>query len=184
MVQSLDLTTKKKTPFASQFDGKKFSSPNDVVRMKITAWCSSPIRRTASRNSMTRPRKKQPFNGVYRVAKDGSVSVVEKELHRPNGVALSPDERTLYVAQSEPTKAIIMAYSLDADGNVTGKKLFHDFTDLIGDKAPRPARWPRGSQRRHDLRHRPWRRVRAVEGRQTPGTHQRRQGHGQLQVRR
>ena len=82
------------------------------------------------------PEKEQPFNGVYRVAKDGSVSVVEKELHRPNGVALSPDERTLYVAQSEPTKAIIMAYSLDADGNVTGKKLFQDFTDLIGDKAP------------------------------------------------
>lgn len=73
---------------------------------------------------------------MYRVAKDGSVSVVEKELHRPNGVALSPDERTLYVAQSEPTKAIIMAYSLDADGNVTGKKLFQDFTDLIGEKSP------------------------------------------------
>ena len=57
-------------------------------------------------------------------------------LHRPNGVALSPDERTLYVTQSEPTKAIIMAYSLDAGGNVTGKKLFHDATDLVGEKSP------------------------------------------------
>jgi sugar lactone lactonase YvrE len=49
---------------------------------------------------------------------DGTVTVIEKELHRPNGVALSPDERTLYVSQSEPTRAIIMAYTLDADGNV------------------------------------------------------------------
>ena len=135
MVQSLDLTTKKKTPFASQFDGKKFSSPNDVVRMKsgVVFLTDPPY---GFRKFDDAPEKEQPFNGVYRVARDGSVSVVEKELHRPNGVALSPDERTLYVAQSEPTKAIIMAYSLDADGNVTGKKQFQDFTDLVGEKAP------------------------------------------------
>jgi gluconolactonase len=70
------------------------------------------------------------------MGKDGKVSVIEKELYRPNGVALSPDESTLYVTQSEPTKAIIMAYSLDTNGNVTGKKLFHDATDLVGNKSP------------------------------------------------
>ncbi len=135
MVQRLDLATKKKTPFASQFDGKKFSSPNDVVRMKsgVVFLTDPPY---GFQKGDDAPEKEQKFNGVYRVAKDGSVSVVEKELHRPNGVALSPDERTLYVAQSVPTKAIIMAYALDADGNVTGKKLFQDFTALIGDKAP------------------------------------------------
>jgi len=135
MVQRLDLMTKKKTPFASQFDGKKFSSPNDVVRMKsgVVFLTDPPY---GYKKFDDAPEKEQPFNGVYRVANDGSVSVVEKDLHRPNGVALSPDERTLYVAQSEPTKAIIMAYSLDADGNVTGKALFQDFTDLVGEKSP------------------------------------------------
>ncbi len=135
MIQKLDLATKQKTPFASQFDGKKFSSPNDVVRMKsgVVFLTDPPYGFKKFDNA---PEKEQPFNGVYRVAKDGSVTVVEKELHRPNGVALSPDERTLYVAQSEPTKPIIMAYTLDADGNVTGKKVFHDFTDLVGPKSP------------------------------------------------
>jgi gluconolactonase len=76
------------------------------------------------------------FNGVYRLGKDGKVTAIEKELYRPNGVALSPDEGTLYVTQSEPTKAIIMAYSLDAKGNVTGKRLFADVTDLVSDAAP------------------------------------------------
>jgi len=135
MIQRLDLKTKKKTPFASQFEGKKFSSPNDVVRMKsgVVFLTDPPY---GFRKFDEAPEKEQPFNGVYRVAKDGTVSVIEKELHRPNGVALSPDERTLYVTQSEPTKAIIMAYSLDANGNVTGRKLFHDVTDLVGEKSP------------------------------------------------
>jgi gluconolactonase len=135
MIQKLDLATKQKTPFASHFDGKKFSSPNDVVRMKsgVVFLTDPPY---GFKKFDDAPEKEQPFNGVYRVAKDGSVTVVEKELHRPNGVALSPDERTLYVAQSEPTKPIIMAYTLDADGNVTGKKVFHDFTDMVGPKSP------------------------------------------------
>ena len=47
------------------------------------------------------PEKEIPFNGVYRMGKDGKVTAIEKELHRPNGVALSPDESVLYVAQSE-----------------------------------------------------------------------------------
>ena len=135
MIQRLDLKTKKKTPFATQFDGKKFSSPNDVARKKSgVVFLSDPPYGFAKGDD--EPIKEQPFNGVYRVAKDGSVTVIEKELTRPNGVALSPDERTLYVTQSEPKKAIILAFSLDANGNVTGKKLFQDLTDLVGDSTP------------------------------------------------
>ena len=92
--------------------------------------------------------KEIAFNGVYRAGTDGKITAIEKDLHRPNGVALSPDESVLYVAQSEPTKAIIMAYSLDAAGNVTGKKLFHDFTDLIGDAARAARRDGRGGTAR------------------------------------
>ena len=62
---------------------------------------------------------------------DGKVTAIEKELHRPNGVALSPDESMLYVTQSEAQQGHHHAYSLDEDGNVTGKKLFHDLTDLV-----------------------------------------------------
>jgi gluconolactonase len=134
-IQKLDLKSKKKTPVAMTFEGKKFASPNDVTRMKngVLFFTDPPY---GFKKFDEAPEREIKFNGVYRVAKDGTVTVIEKELHRPNGVALSPDERTLYVAQSEPTKAIIMAYSLDADGNVTDKKLFHDATDLVAKDAP------------------------------------------------
>lgn len=135
MIQKLDLKTKKKTPVASAFDGRKLSSPNDVAKMKsgVLFFTDPPY---GFRKFDDAPEKELPFNGVYRMGKDGKVSVVEKELHRPNGVALSPDEGTLYVTQSEPGKAVIMAYSLDRKGNVTGKKLFADLTDLAAPDAP------------------------------------------------
>ena len=134
-IQKLDLKSKKKTPVAMSFEGKKFASPNDVTRMKsgVIFFTDPPY---GFKKFDDAPEVEIKFNGVYRMGKDGKVTAIEKELYRPNGVALSPDERTLYVSQSEPTKAIINAYSLDADGNVTGKKLFHDVTDLVGEKSP------------------------------------------------
>jgi len=134
-IQRLDLRTKKKTPVAMSFEGKKFSSPNDVVRMKngVVFFSDPPY---GFQKFDAAPEKEIPFNGVFRVGKDGKVTAIEKELTRPNGVALSPDESILYVAQSENTKAIINAYSLDKDGNVTGKKLFLDVTDLSKPDAP------------------------------------------------
>ena len=134
-IQKLDLKSKKKTPVAMSFEGKKFASPNDVTRMKsgVIFFTDPPY---GFKKFDDAPQIEIKFNGVYRMGKDGKVTAIEKELYRPNGVALSPDERTLYVSQSEPTKAIINAYSLDADGNVTGKKLFHDATDLVGEKSP------------------------------------------------
>ena len=77
-----------------------------------------------------------------------------------------------------------MAYSLDADGNVTGKKLFHDVTDLVAKDAPGLPDGLTVASRRHDLHERPRRHPRALEGRQASRPHQRRQAHGQLQVRR
>jgi gluconolactonase len=134
-IQKLDLKSKKKTPVAMSFEGKKFASPNDVTRMKngVIFFTDPPY---GFKKFDAAPEIEIKFNGVYRMGKDGKVTAIEKELYRPNGVALSPDEKTLYVTQSEPTKAIIMAYSLDAGGNVTGKKLFHDATDLVNEQSP------------------------------------------------
>jgi gluconolactonase len=134
-IQKLDLRTRKKTAVAMSFEGKKFSSPNDVTRTRngVLFFSDPPY---GFKKFDEAPQKEMPFNGVYRQGTDGTVSVIEKELTRPNGVALSPDEKTLYVTQSEPTKAIILAFSLDANGEVTGKRLFADLTDLVSDSAP------------------------------------------------
>ncbi len=134
-IQRLDLATKKKTPVAMSFEGKKFSSPNDVTRMKsgVIFFTDPPY---GFKKFDDAPEKEIPFNGVFRMGTDGKITAIEKELTRPNGVALSPDESVLYVAQSEGSKAIINAYSLDRNGNVTGKKLFNDTTDLAKPDAP------------------------------------------------
>jgi gluconolactonase len=134
-IQRLDLRTRKKTPVAMTFEGKKFSSPNDVTKMKngVIFFTDPPY---GFKKFDDAPEKEIAFNGVYRAGADGKVTVIEKELTRPYGVALSPDQRTLYVAQSEGTKAIINAYTLDQAGNVTAKKLFHDTTDLVNDQSP------------------------------------------------
>lgn len=134
-IQRLNLETKQKSPVAMKFEGKQFASPNDVIRTQsgVLFFTDPPY---GFRKFDAAPEIEIPFNGVYRMGTDGTVTVIEKELHRPNGVALSPDERTLYVSQSEPTRAIIMAYTLDADGNVTAKRLFHDATDLVAADAP------------------------------------------------
>ena len=134
-IQKLNLKTKKKTPVAMSFEGRKFASPNDVTRMKsgVLFFTDPPY---GFKKFDAAPEVEIKFNGVYRMGQDGKITVIEKDLYRPNGVALSPDERTLYVSQSEPTKAIINAYSLDADGNVTAKRLFHDATDLVAADAP------------------------------------------------
>jgi gluconolactonase len=134
-IQRLNLKTKKKTPVAMTFEGKKFSSPNDVTKMKngVVFFTDPPY---GFRKFDAAPEKEISFNGVYRVGKDGKVTAIERELTRPNGVALSPDESILYVAQSEGTKAIINAYTLDKNGEVTGKKLFQDTTDLVNEQSP------------------------------------------------
>lgn len=135
VIQRLDLRSKKKTALASTLDGKKFSSPNDVAKTRSgVLFFTDPPYGFAKGDDAAQ--KEIPFNGVYRMGKDGKVTVIEKELTRPNGVALAPDEATLYVTQSDPRKAIILAFTLDKAGNVTGKKLFADLTDLVARDAP------------------------------------------------
>jgi gluconolactonase len=61
------------------------------------------------------------------------VHLLDEGLSFPNGIALSPDERTLYVANSDPERPVWMAYSLDAQGDVAGKRVFADASDLMGE---------------------------------------------------
>lgn len=131
----LDPRTKQKTVLARAFDGRRFNSPNDVVRRSDGAifFTDPPY---GLKDLDESPVKELPFNGVYRLDTDGRVHLLDDGLTRPNGIALSPDERTLYVANSDPQRAIWMAYALDAEGAVTSRRVFADAGDLVGDDAP------------------------------------------------
>jgi gluconolactonase len=76
------------------------------------------------------PIKELPFNGVYRVAGDGKVSLLTKDLTFPNGIAFSPDEKTLYVAVSDNRATRLMAYDVNGDGSIANGRTFFDAQPL------------------------------------------------------
>ena len=134
-IARLDLATKGKTFLATQYQGKKFNSPNDLVLARDgSIWFTDPpyglkdIDKSAA--------KEMPFNGVYRLMPNGDVQVIDGSLTFPNGIALSPDQRTLYVSVSDPDKAEIYAYSLDAGGKVLNRRVFADMTALVKQGLP------------------------------------------------
>jgi gluconolactonase len=123
---------------ADKYQGKRFNSPNDgVFHSNGDLFFTDPPYGLLGKNDD--PSKELDFNGVYRLsAKDGSLTVVTKEMTYPNGITLSPDEKTLYVANSDPKKAIWMAYPLGPEGAVGKGRVFADVTSLVGTKKGLP----------------------------------------------
>ena len=87
---------------------------------------------------MEDPKKEIPFQGVYRLDPSGEVMLLTNEITRPNGIAFSPDEKTLYVASSDADKAIWMAYDVQQDGAITNGRIFYDATDRVPDEKGLP----------------------------------------------
>lgn len=114
---------------ADRFEGRRFNSPNDLaVRRDGTIYFTDPPYGLEGLNNS--PLKELPFNGVYRVAKDGAVTLLASDLTFPNGIAFSPDERVLYVAISDPKATRIVAYDVAADGTIAGGRTFFDAQPL------------------------------------------------------
>jgi len=120
-----------KRVLASNYQGKKFNSPNDlVVRSNGDIYFTDPPYGLEKRNED--PAKELDFNGVYRLTPAGQVTLLTRELTFPNGIAFSPDEKTLYVAVSDPQHAVWMAYEVDKDGGIKNGKVFFDATPWVG----------------------------------------------------
>jgi gluconolactonase len=102
--------------FAGTYEGKRFNSPNDVVvRRDGQVYFSDPA------SVAVLDKRELDFNGVFHATPDGKVTLVAK-MTRPNGVALTEDGKTLYVADTTEHK--IMAYDLDAQGNTSNERVF------------------------------------------------------------
>jgi gluconolactonase len=76
------------------------------------------------------PKREIPFAGVYRRAKDGTVTLLTREMTRPNGLAFSPDERRLYVAQSDQNAAIWRVFDVKPDGTIENSRILFDATSM------------------------------------------------------
>jgi len=128
------------TILADNYQGKKLNSPNDLVyRSDGSLYFTDPPYGLRTQKD-TDPEKEQKVNGVYRIpsaleqkpgtspASGGSgLQLLVSDLTRPNGIVFSPDEKYLYVNNSEPKK-IWMRYSVQPDGTLTDAKLFYDAT--------------------------------------------------------
>jgi gluconolactonase len=109
------------TTLIDRFDGKRLNRPNDVICASDGAlWFTDPSLRVPL------PERELERAAVYRIAADGSVQEVAP-FEYPNGLALSPDERTLYVANTRWTK-YIHAIEVDAGGTMLRRRIFADMS--------------------------------------------------------
>lgn len=108
---------------AGDYQGKMFNSPNDVAFDKQgNFYFTDP---PYGLLKLTEDSSKQiPFQGVYKVKPDGTVILLVDSLTRPNGIALSPDEKTLYVANSDGPVAKWYSFELAGDSLANAKIFF------------------------------------------------------------
>jgi gluconolactonase len=133
------------TMLADTYEGKRLNSPNDLVyKSDGTLYFTDPPYGLPKLDSD--PTKQLPFSGVYRLPgalnhKPGTppdraqLQLLVKDLPRPNGICFSPDEKYLYVNNSEPKK-LWMRYTVKADGTLTDGKVFADGTSDKRDGSP------------------------------------------------
>jgi gluconolactonase len=126
------------TVLADMYEGKKLSSPNDLVYKSDGSLYFTDPPYGLRKQSDDDPDKQLQVNGVYRIPKAlyqkpgaaparDQLQLLIKDLPRPNGIAFSPDEKYLYVNNTQPKK-VWMRYRVKDDGTLTDAKVFYDAT--------------------------------------------------------
>jgi gluconolactonase len=116
---------------ADHYNGKRFNSPNDaVVDSHGAIYFTDPP--YGLEKNMDDPKKELSFQGIYRIAADRKLTLLTKEMERPNGIGLSPDEKTLYVANSHGPRMVIMAFPLNEDGALGDGREFFSAREWAG----------------------------------------------------
>ncbi len=116
---------------------RRFNSPNDLVfDSRGNLYFTDPP--YGLPKGMEDRDKEMPFQGVYKVWKNGEIELLTPNLSRPNGIALSPDEKKLYVAVSDPAKPVIMVFDVPAKGRLGEGRVFFDASELARTKKGLP----------------------------------------------
>ena len=119
------------TPLAVRHQGKRFNSPNDAVfRSNGDLYFTDPA--YGLEKQWEDPLREIPFAGVYRRTAAGEISLLTSDMTRPNGLAFSPDEKRLYVAQSDEKAAIWRVFDVKPDGTIDNGRVLFDATSMVG----------------------------------------------------
>jgi len=120
----------KQVVLADKYDGQRFNSPNDLAYHPSGDLFFTDPQYGLAKN-VDDPGKELPFQGIFRLDTKGKVHLLYKDLERPNGLAFSPDGKTLYVANSHPPRAIWMAFDVKADKTLGEGRVLFDATELV-----------------------------------------------------
>lgn len=120
-----------RTTLADRYNNRRLNSPNDIVfHSSGAAFFTDPPYGLEGQDD--NPTKEQPHNGVYRLDPDGMVTLVTAGQTRPNGIGLSPDEQTLYVANSDrPPNQFWMSYPIMDDLTLGQGAIFFDANERM-----------------------------------------------------
>lgn len=114
------------TTLVDRYEGKRFNSPNDLVfKSNGDLYFTDPP--FGLPKSYDDPAKETPFQGVYRLSRDGKVTLLTTELKAPNGIGFSPDETKLYVADSG--RGLWYVFDVKPDGTIGPGKVHFDGTE-------------------------------------------------------
>ncbi|HEX6179920.1 MAG TPA: SMP-30/gluconolactonase/LRE family protein [Chitinophagaceae bacterium] len=124
MSASLDAPQPTFRTIAGLYNGKKFNSPNDLaIRSNGDIFFTDPP--YGLEKGMNDSLKESTFQGVYRVTRDGKVSLLIDSITRPNGIVFTPGEKTVIVANSDPAKPFWYAFDISGD-SLTNARIYHD----------------------------------------------------------
>lgn len=114
---------------AQRFDRKLLNSPNDVtIDSAGNLYFTDPPYGLAGKNESRD--KELGFNGVFKLSPDGELKLLARDLTWPNGIALSPDEKILYVSVSDEQKPVVVAYGLNEKGGIESGKIFFNVSSF------------------------------------------------------
>jgi gluconolactonase len=113
------------TTVADKYQGKRFNSPNDaVLRSNGDIFFTDPPYGMEQREKD--PAREIPFHGVYRVNTKGEVMLLADSITRPNGIAFTPDERSLVVANSDPEKPVWYVFDIGAGDSLHNGRILYN----------------------------------------------------------
>jgi len=122
-----------RTTLVDNYQGRRLNSPNDAVYGADGSlyFTDPPYGLEALEES---PLRELDFNGIYRLRLDGELELLYADQTRPNGIALSPDETILYVANSDANQKVWYAYDVDDEG-LSNPRVFYDVNDQMAEGA-------------------------------------------------
>lgn len=130
MLAPLTVPTDSFQYLAMKYNNKKLNSPNDLFQTSDgNIYFTDPPYGLPKQDDDDA--KELKYNGIYRIRKDGHITLLDSTLTRPNGIAFSKDERFMYVANSDEKIANWVKFELDKDKNIVKKSEFANKTNLL-----------------------------------------------------